>query len=256
MKSNLKRRLSSGNSVIGSFVTIGSADTTEIMALAGYDFLVIDTEHGAMSIETATQLIRAAEVHEVPAIIRVTEPSDSTILRSLDIGAAGVQVPQVNSGELAQQIAQAAHYHPKGHRGLAMPRAAHYGSMGIEAYFQKSSEETLVVAQCESAEGLEQLEAVAAVPEIDVIFLGPFDLSHSLGIPGQVEDPRIKDAERRVVEICEAHGKAAGIFAVNGQAAADRAAQGFRYITIAMEAMFLSAAAKEALATARANIQQ
>ena len=256
MKADLKSRLSAGKTIIGSFVTIGSADTTEILALAGYDFLVIDTEHGAMSIETVTQLIRAAEVHGVPSLVRVTEPSDSTILRSLDIGATGVQVPQVNSGQLARQIARAAHYHPKGHRGLAMPRAAQYGSMAIDAYFQKSRQETLVVAQCESAEGLEQLEAVAAVPEVDVIFLGPFDLSHSLGIPGQVEDPRIKEAEKRVVEICEANGKAAGIFAVNGQAAAERAAQGFRYITIAMEAMFLSAAAKEALATARTNIQE
>ncbi|MFW6208296.1 MAG: HpcH/HpaI aldolase family protein [Spirochaetota bacterium] len=256
MKADLKSRLSTGKTLIGSFVTIGSADTTEIMALAGYDFLVLDTEHGAMSIETVTQLIRAAEVHGVPSVVRVSEPSDSTILRSLDIGATGVQVPQVNSGQLARQIAQAAHYHPKGHRGLAMPRAAEYGSMVIEAYFQKSREETLVVAQCESAEGLEQLEAVASVSEVDVIFLGPFDLSHSLGIPGQVEDPRIKAAEKRVVEICEANGKAAGIFAVNGQAAAERAAQGFRYITIAMEAMFLSAAAKEALATARTNIQE
>lgn len=252
MRADLKSRLTSGKTVVGSFITIGSADTTEIMALAGYDFLVIDTEHGAMSVETATHLIRAAEVHGVPAVIRVTDPSDSTILRSLDIGAAGVQVPQVNSGELARKIAQASHYHPKGHRGLAMPRAAHYGSMGIDAYFQKSRAETLVVAQCESAAGLEKLEEVAEVPEVDVIFLGPFDLSHSLGIPGQVDDPRIKDAERRVVEICEAHGKAAGIFAVNGEAAAERAAQGFRYITIAMEAMFLSSAAKAALETARA----
>lgn len=253
MRADLKRRLKAGNTLIGSFVTIGSADTTEILALAGYDFLVIDTEHGAMSIETAANLIRAAEVHGVPSLVRVTEASDSTILRSLDIGAAGVQVPQVNSGRLAQQVARAAHYHPAGHRGLAMPRAAHYGSMGIDAYFQKSREETLVVAQCESADGLEQLEAVAAVPEVDVIFLGPFDLSHSLGIPGQVEDPRIKAAEKRVVEICAAHGKVAGIFAVNGEAAAERASQGFRYITIAMETMFLSAAAKAALATARAQ---
>jgi 4-hydroxy-2-oxoheptanedioate aldolase len=192
----------------------------------------------------------------LPSVVRVTEPSESTILRSLDIGATGVQVPQVNSGELARQIVQAAHYHPTGHRGLAMPRAAHYGAMGIDAYFQKSRQETLVVAQCESAEGLEKLEEVAAVSEVDVIFLGPFDLSHSLGIPGQVEDPRIKDAERRVVKICEAHGKSAGIFAVNGAAAAERAAQGFRYITIAMEAMFLSSAAKGALETARAGIKE
>lgn len=252
MKAELKSRLKSGHTVIGSFVTLGSADTTEILALAGYDFLVIDTEHGAMSIETVTHLIRAAEVHEVPSVVRVTEPSESTILRSLDIGATGVQVPQVNSVQLARQIAKAAHYHPKGHRGLAMPRAAHYGSMEIDAYFQKSRQETLVTAQIESAEGLAQLDEIAAVPDIDVIFLGPFDLSHSLGIPGQVEDPRIKDAEGRVVEVCKAHGKAAGIFVVNGEAAQKRAQQGFRYITIAMEAMFLSSAAKAALKTARA----
>ena len=254
MTADLKSRLTAGKTVIGSFVTIGSADTTEILALAGYDFLVIDTEHGAMSVETATNLIRAAEVHGVPSVVRATDPSETTILRSLDIGAAGVQVPQVNSGDLARQITKAAHYYPKGRRGLAMPRAAEYGAMPIETYFQKSREETLVIAQCESAEGLEKLDEIAAVPEVDVIFLGPFDLSHSLGIPGQVEDPRIKDAEGRVVEICEANGKAAGIFVVGGEAAVARASQGFRYITIAMEAMFLSAAAKKALETARRGI--
>jgi len=254
MEPQLKSRLKSGHTVIGSFVTIGSADTTEILALSGFDFLVIDTEHGAMSIETATQLIRAADVHSVPSIVRVTEPSDSTILRSLDIGAAGVQVPQVNSTELADSIAKAAHYHPEGHRGLAMPRAAAYGSMPIDRYFSKCREETLVTAQIESAEGLAPLDEIAAVPGIDVIFLGPFDLSHSLGIPGQVEDPRIKDAERRIVEVCKANGKAAGIFVVNGEAAQERARQGFRYITIAMEAMFLSSAAAQALKTAKAGL--
>ncbi len=256
MQSHIKSSLKAGETVIGSFVTIGSADTTEILALAGYDFLVIDTEHGAMSIETATHLIRAAEIHSVPSVLRVTEPSDSTILRSLDIGAAGIQVPQVNSGELASQVARAAHYYPKGHRGLAMPRAAHYGSMSVDEYFTKSKEETLVVAQCESAEGLEKLDEIAAVPEIDVIFLGPFDLSHSLGIPGQVESPQIKEAEKKVIEICRKNGKAAGIFAVNGEAAALRIKQGFRYVTIAMEAMFLSAAAGQALKTARSEQQR
>src|SRR6056297_2281989 len=162
MESELKSKLKSGHTVIGSFVTVGSADTTEILALAGFDFLVIDTEHGAMSIETVTHLIRAAEVHNVPSIVRVTEPSDSTILRSLDIGAAGVQVPQVNSAELAGYIAKAAHYHPEGHRGLAMPRAASYGSMPINQYFTKCRKRTLVTAQIESAEGLAQLDEIAA----------------------------------------------------------------------------------------------
>src|SRR6056297_973409 len=251
MKAELKSRLKSGHTVIGSFVTIGSPHTTEILALAGFDFLVIDTEHGAMSIETATHLIRAADVHKVPSIVRVTEPSDSTILRSLDIGAAGVQVPQVNSAELASCIAKAAHYHPEGYRGLAMPRAAAYGSMPIDHYFAKSRERTLVTAQIESAEGLAQLDEIAAVPGIDVIFLGPFDLSHSLGIPGEVEDPRIKEAERRVAEACEKHGKAAGIFAVDGKAGNQRMQQGFRYVTLSTDALLISAAAGRELKRAR-----
>jgi len=251
MKSNLKSRLRSGEILFGSFVTTGSADIVKIMALAGFDFLVIDTEHGAMSVETAVQLVRAAEIHRVPSIIRVTDSADSTILRSLDIGTAGMQVPQVNSIEQARRIVRAAHYHPKGHRGLAMPRAAGYGSMPIKEYFDKSLKETLVIAQCESSEGLDAVEKIAAIGDVDVIFLGPFDLSHSLGIPGQVENERIREAERRIVAACEACGKAAGIFVVNGEAAARRAEEGFRYITISMEAMLLSEAARGALETAK-----
>lgn len=223
----------------------------EIMALAGFDFLVIDTEHGAMSIETAVHLVQAAEIHRVPSIIRVTDSADSTILRSLDIGAAGIQVPQVNSAEQARRIVRAAHYHPKGRRGLAMPRAAGYGSMPIQEYFDRSLKETMVIAQCESSEGLDSVEKIASVPDVDVIFLGPFDLSHSLGIPGQVENERIREAERRIVAACESCGKAAGIFVVSGEAAARRAREGFRYITISMEAMFLSGAARDALERAK-----
>lgn len=243
MQNQLKKRLKNGETLLGSFVTMNNPDGAEILAMTGFDFLVIDCEHGPMSVESATDLIRAGEVRGVPSIVRVKDSEAATILRSLDIGAAGVQVPQVGSGEIAAAVADAAHYYPLGHRGLAMPRAADFGRMQVEEYFQKTREELLVIAQCESAEGLENLEAVAATPGIDVVFLGPFDLSHSLGIPGRVEDPQIKAAERKIVEVCEKNGKAAGIFAVNGDASKVRAEEGFRYVTLATDAMILAAAA-------------
>lgn len=251
MQHDLKQRLKNGETITGSFITMGSPDVTEIIAMAGFDFLVIDTEHGPMSVESALHLVRASEVRGVPAVLRVTNAHDTTILRALDIGAAGVQVPQVNTAAAAREVVEASHYHPVGHRGLAMPRAADYGALTVKEYFQRSLEQTLVIAQCESAEGLENIEAVAEVPGIDVIFLGPFDLSHSLGIPGEVEDPRIKEAERRIVEVCERNGKAAGIFAVNGAAGRQRIMQGFRYVTVATDALLLTAAAGGELKTAR-----
>lgn len=251
MQHDLKQRLKNGHTIIGSFITTGSPDATEIIAGSGFDFLVIDTEHGPMSVESALHLVRASEVRGVPAVLRVTNAIDTTILRALDIGAAGVQVPQVNTADTAREVVAASHYHPVGRRGLAMPRAAAYGALSVKEYFQQSLEQTLVIAQCESSEGLENIEAIAEVPGIDVIFLGPFDLSHSLGIPGEVEDPRIKEAERRIVDVCERNGKAAGIFAVNGAAGRQRSMQGFRYVTVATDALLLNAAAVGELKAAR-----
>ena len=242
MQDTIKKRLQDGQTLYGSFVTMNNPDGAEIMALGGFDFIVIDTEHGPMSVESSIHIIRAAETRGVPSIIRVADSEAASILRVLDIGAAGVQVPQVGTPEIARMIVDASHYHPLGHRGLAMPRAADFGALPVKEYFQRARERTLVVAQCESAEGLENIEAVAAVPEVDVVFLGPFDLSHSLGIPGEVEDPRIKAAEKRVVEACEKYGKAAGIFAVNGEKAAIRAREGFRYVTLGTDAILLASA--------------
>ncbi len=250
---SLSQQLKEGGTVYGSFVSLGSADSTEIMALAGFDFLVIDTEHGPWSVETALDLVRACDARGVPSVVRVPDSADATILKSLDIGPAGLQVPQVGTQESAEGIVRAAHYYPKGHRGLAMPRAANYGAMAVDEYFARTAEELLIVVQCESSEGLEALDAVAGVPEIDVIFLGPFDLSHSLGIPGQVEHPKIQEAERRIVEACEKNGKAAGIFVGSGEAAYRRSEEGFRYITVSMDSLLLAKAAKTELAAAKAK---
>jgi 4-hydroxy-2-oxoheptanedioate aldolase len=126
-KNRLKRMLKDGKTAIGTFVMCNSPDVVEVIALSGADFIVIDTEHGPLTVESTQHLIRAAELRGITPITRVTDSSETTILRSLDVGAHGIQVPQVNDRETAEKIVKYAKYFPSGSRGVAFPRAADYG---------------------------------------------------------------------------------------------------------------------------------
>lgn len=251
LRNKLKRMLLEGKTAFGSFVTFNSPDIVEIMALSGFDFVVIDTEHGPLSVESTQNLIVAAESRGITPITRVTEGSETTILRSLDVGTHGIQVPQVNSMETARKIVSFAKYYPDGQRGAAFPRAADYGAVSLEEYFKTANVETMVIAHCENKECLNDLEQIAAIPGIDVLFLGPFDMSQSLGIPGQVDHPLLQEIAERVVKTAEKAGKAAGIFAVNGEQAKRRAEQGFRYVTVGMDNIFLANVCRRELLAAK-----
>jgi 4-hydroxy-2-oxoheptanedioate aldolase len=243
-KNKLKEKLKNGKPAIGTFIMCNCPELVEIVGLSGYDFVVIDTEHGPLSIESTINLIRAAEIKGITPITRVTESSDSTILRSLDVGAHGIQVPQVNDATTAQRVAKASKYSPLGTRGAAMTRAGEYGTVNPMEYFTTENEETLVVVHCENKEGLNNLESIAKIPEIDVIFLGPFDMSQSLGVPGQIYHPLVEEAAEKVLKITKAAGKAAGIFVTDGEQAKKRIEQGFQYITINMDVTLFAMACK------------
>lgn len=247
-KNRLKALLKEGKTGIGSFVMCNSPDIVEVMALSGFDFVVIDTEHGPLSVESTQNLIRAAEVRGITPIIRVTESSETTILRSLDVGAHGIQVPQVNNRKAAEEVIRRAKYFPLGNRGVAMPRASDYGTLNPLDYFNKENEETLIVVHCENKVGLDNLDEIVEVPGIDVIFLGPFDMSQSLGVPGQVNHPLIEEAAQRVIKMSKESGKAAGIFVSNGEQARLRKEQGFQYITIGMDVTLLGMVCKDEVA--------
>ena len=246
-RNRLKTMLKEGRTAFGTFNLIKAPEVLEIMGLAGFDFVVIDSEHGPAMPHYGQELIRAAELRGMTPVVRVTENSRTTILRFLDVGAHGIQVPQVNSVEEALNVVRSSKYFPLGNRGVALPRSADYGAVEPLEYFRRANEETLIVSQCESVEGLERLEEIAAVPEIDVIFLGPFDMSQSMGIPGQVTHPRVEEAASRIVNVCRAHGKAAGIFVLDGESARKRAEQGFQYITINMGSSLLYRACRREL---------
>lgn len=231
----LKERFKKGEAAYGSFLMCNAPDLVEIYALAGFDFLVIDNEHGPLSIESSQHLIRTCELGGMTPILRVTNMLESTILRSLDIGAYGVQVPQVNDKKTAETIVEYAKYAPRGNRGIAFPRAADYAMTTPSEYFEKANDATMIITHCENTLCLENLEEICTVPDVDVIFLGPYDMSQSMGIRGQVSHPRIEEAAEYLVKTCRAAGKAAGIFAGNGEIAKRRADQGFQYITIGMD---------------------
>lgn len=251
MRNRIKERIQNGEKLVGLFITSTDPALTEVAAIAGYDFVVIDTEHGPLDPMDAIHHIRAAEAKGIAAICRTTNTHNTNILRLLDIGSHGVQVPQVNSLETAKEVVQASKYYPKGNRGMALPRGSDYGLGNLMNSFKTANEETLVVVHCETTSALDKVDEIAALDEIDVIFLGPFDMSQSMGIPGQTDHPLIKDAVRRVLKACQKNDKAAGIFAADGAAAREYMKQGFQYVTINVDLSLLGQKLRRELDDAR-----
>ena len=246
MKNALKRKLSAGEVVIGPFAGLNCPDLIEIMGIAGCDFCVIDTEHGPMNPESIQHMVRAAELSGMTPIVRVPRAEPVEILKVLDIGAQGIHVPQINSKETAMVVARASRYYPEGERGVAVPRALSYGLMPLSGVMAEANREILVIAHCENAKGLDLLEEIAAVDGIDLIFVGPYDLSQSLGVPGEIFHPSMVEAVSRALKAITDAKKPAGIFVTSVDEAKRRIDEGFRYIAYSMsEAHFWCMAVKD-----------
>lgn len=237
MRENLlKRKLQRGETVYGPFMCCSYPAMMEIVGMAGFDFAIIDMEHGPLSVETAENLCRAAVTVNVSPIVRVRKNDAPQIQRALDIGSAGVQVPQIEVKADAEATVRAAKYQPHGMRGLSFyTRAGDYTIHGISGYTDYLNQEQLVVVHVEGKRGLENLDEIIAVPHIDVIFLGPYDLSQSFGVPGQVNDPRvIKGMEEATIKI-RAAGKATGTFAGDAETAKRWANLGVQYVSVSVD---------------------
>ncbi len=210
---HLKERLRGGETVIGTFSGIPSPSLVEAIGYSGLDFIVIDAEHGPVEIQTAENMVRAAEITGMVPIIRVPVNESHFILRALDIGAHGVQVPHISTKDEAELAIEYSKYHPQGKRGLSpFTRAGKYG-LAADGHTLKTNENIIVVVNIEGAEGIQNLKEIITIPEIDVIFIGPYDLSQSLGKPGQVEDPEIVSCIKDNVKKIKNNGKSCGSFA-------------------------------------------
>jgi 4-hydroxy-2-oxoheptanedioate aldolase len=246
-----KAKLKAGETVFGCFVRYPDAGLVEVMGYQPWDFLVFDGEHGVLEPRDCENLVRAAEVRGMTPIVRVPTNQPATILRLMDTGALGLHVPWVNSAAEAEAAVRSVKYHPRGQRGLAGVRAAEYGQAGTLAdYTQHANAETLVVIQVETAAAVAQAGEIAAVDGVDVVFIGPSDLSQSYGFPGQPQHPEVQAAMDEIVAAVSKTSAAVGIMVPNAAAARQWRERGARYIAIGLEAI-LAPAAREYLKTVR-----
>lgn len=185
----------------GAITGFASPDIVEMLGYGGCDFVIIDSEHGALGIETVQFLVTAARASGAVPLVRVGGPDPRMILQALDIGAFGIHVPTVNTKQEAELCVQAARYYPIGKRGLhAGIRAAQYGMATPAEYMAWANQEPLMMIAIESTEGVKNLPKIASVPGIDVLFIGPADLSHSLGIPFQFDHPLFLATMNGIIE--------------------------------------------------------
>lgn len=236
-----KAKIKAGEAVFGCFVRYPSASLVEVLGYTPWDFVVFDCEHGVMGPAEVEHMTRAAEGRDVTPIVRVTTNQPHIILRFMDVGPQGLHVPWVNSPEEAEQVVRSVKYHPRGIRGLAGVRAADYAQSPLGDYVQKANAETLVIIHIETQQAVECLPEIAAIDGIDVIFIGPTDLSQSYGVPGQPGHPSVQAAIDRITEVVLKSDKTLGIMVPNVQAAQQWRERGARYIAIGLESLLVPA---------------
>lgn len=212
MTGNFRKMLMDGKCVYGPFMKTTDSMFVEIAGLAGFDFVILDMEHGPGTFESQQGNIRAAELSGVVPIIRVPELNENMIGKALDIGAAGVQIPQIRTAGEARMAVEYSRFHPYGMRGVCrFVRAAGYSSRERKEYFDDSVG-LLVIVQLEGTEAVKNLDEILDVEGIDIIFIGPYDLSQSLGVPGEVESETVVSRMKEIIQRAADKGKTVGTF--------------------------------------------
>ena len=246
----LKETLASKNAVFGTWIRIPHPMVVEAIASAGFDFVHLDQEHGPIGTAELDQLILAAKASGIPAVVRVPGKDGTRIGRALDLGAEGVIIPHVTSGEDVRSIIRAGRFHPSGMRGVAGGcRADGYGTLPFVEVSEAAERRSILAVQIESKEAVERLDEIldASGDSVDVFYIGPADLSQSLGIPCQFDHPLLGETIRQITERLRARGKTVGIHAPTVTHGVEYAKMGIRYITCSMDIVLLASRA-EALA--------
>jgi 4-hydroxy-2-oxoheptanedioate aldolase len=234
-----KAKLAEGRPVFGCFFRYPEPSLAEFVAMLGWDFLVFDGEHGVLQPRDVEDLCRALELRGVTPIARVTTNQPHIILRFLDSGIHGVHVPWVNTPAAVEAAVRSVKYGPRGERGLAGSRASEWGiHEPLSSFVERSNRETLVVIHIETREAVDAIEEYVAIDGVDVLFLGPTDLSQSLGHPGQPNHPDVLAALDRVAEVVVPSDKVLGIYAGTAAMTEEWLERGARYFTTGVE-MFL-----------------
>lgn len=244
MKS-LRDRALRGEILSGTWLSLGSSLTAEMAGKAGFDWALIDLEHGAADHESLLHQLQALDATPAAGIVRIAWNEAPRFKRALDLGPSGIMVPYVNTADEARQAARAMRYPPDGVRGVARSnRAAGFG-LEFDAYFAQANERLLTIVQIETAEAVENVEAIAAVEGVDVLFVGPLDLSVSLGVPSQSAHPAFRAALARVVAASRAAGKAAGILLPSAEQIAPALTDGFTFVAAGSDGALVARGMRE-----------
>jgi len=249
MPGNFRSRLASGETLIGTMVTLPTPAVAEILAEVGFDWLFIDGEHGPLETSDILAILQAVG-DRVACVVRVPAAEEVPIKKVLDLGAAGIIAPQVNTVEQAEGVVRYARYAPAGARGVGLARAHGYG-MHFAEYLKSANEQVAVIVQAEHAQAVDNIEAIVKVEGIDAVLLGPYDLSASLGKMGQIDDPAVTGAIDHVTKTCRAAGMPLGYFGVTADAVRPYVERGYTLIVAGVDTLLLGGAAKSLLSELR-----
>lgn len=237
-----QKQIENGEKPIGIFTGLCNASVVECIGLSGFDYVIIDNEHSPAEAETSAELIRAADAAGITPFVRVREISRPAVLKLLDVGAQGLIVPNVNSVEDVEKLVSFSKYSPIGNRGFCPSRKDGWGhglDMNVADTMEYFNHNVLLIPQCETTGALENIETITAINGVDGIFIGPFDLSISMGIPGDFNHPEFKKALRRILQACRENGKFCMIFASGDSDAVSRLKEGFDSLTYYVDAVLM-----------------
>ena len=244
----IKAKLKSGKPSIGSWMSMAHPSIAEILSMAGYDWVVIETEHTAIDVSEVLRLVIAIEQRGSVPLVRLAWVDPIQAKAVLDSGAAGVIVPMVNTKADAEMVVGMTKYPPLGFRGIGLARAQGYG-MEFDSYVNRANEDSLVIVQIEHIDAVNNIEEILSVKGVDGTFIGPYDLSMSLGVPGQLSHPLVVAAKEKVLKATIAKGLAAGIHFVQPLTAAEdcaaAVAAGYSFIAVGTDILFLGDSARK-----------
>ena len=245
MPSSFKQRLKNGELLIGTFYTITSPDVAELLTIAGFDWLFVDMEHSPFTVQDVQRVVQITE-SKCPCVVRVPSDDDVWLKKILDTGAAGILVPHIRSAKQVEQIIKSCKYPSVGDRSVGVGRAQGYG-LRLQEYIERANEDIAVIMQVEDVEGVENIEEIIRVPGVDGIFIGPYDLSGSMGKLGKVRDDDVLSEIDKVSDACKKVNIPLGVFGVSVEHLSYYIDRGFTLIAAGADTLFLGRAAKETL---------
>jgi 2-keto-3-deoxy-L-rhamnonate aldolase RhmA len=245
MPTSLRKRLQNGELVLGTILSLNSPDVAEILSGIGFDWIFIDAEHSTLA-PHHLQAIFQAVGESTPCVVRLPALDEIVVKKTLDAGAAGLLAPQIHNAEQAEQLVKWGRYYPAGARGLGFGRAQGYG-LKVGEYLENANENILLSIQAESAEAVKNIEAIVQVQGLDAVLVGPYDLSASMGLPGQINHPDVQSSIQHVAKVCKAAGMPIGIFGLTAEAVSPYIEQEFRFIVAGVDTVMLGNSARQLL---------